>query len=79
MSLASCRWIGDVSSVQALSKIAVSMRKDEASLELKAVHIPDHLDILATHPSGANIHFLFTNVLGDSKGKVITRPLLKIT
>lgn len=53
-----------MSSVQALSKTVVNMRKDEVTLELKAVAIPDHLDILATHPSGASIHFLFTSVLG---------------
>ena len=60
------RWIGDVSSVQALGKTVVGMRKDQASLELKAVHIPDHLDILATHPCGATVHFLVSSVLGAS-------------
>jgi len=58
------RWLGDVSSVQALAKTVVGLRKDEETLELKAVHVPDHLDVLATHPSGANVHFLITSVLG---------------
>lgn len=53
-----------MSSVQAMGKTVVGMRKNEANLELKAVHIPDHLDILATHPSGATIHFLVSTVLG---------------
>lgn len=55
-----------MSSVFALSKTVVSVRKDTGSGDLKAVHIPDHLDVLATHPTGANVHFLITTVLGAS-------------
>jgi predicted dehydrogenase len=62
------RWIGDVTSVQALGKTVVSLRKDGDKGDLKAVHIPDHLDILAQHPSGAHVHFLFSSVLGAVQG-----------
>lgn len=61
--------------MQALGKVVVGMRKDEASLELKAVQVPDHIDILATHPSGANVHLLITSVLG-ARSRVVPENLL---
>ena len=65
------RWIGDVSSVQALGKTVVGLRKDQAGGQLKAVQVPDHLDVLATHPSGGNVHFLISSVLGKSLSRKV--------
>ena len=59
-----------MSSVLALGKTVVSLRKDGDKGDLRAVHIPDHLDILAQHPSGAHVHFLFSSVLGMRPAKI---------
>jgi predicted dehydrogenase len=57
------RWLGPARRVMAMTKIAVSRRKDGAG-ELRDVQMPDHVDILATLERGAVGHLRFSSVTG---------------
>ena len=57
------RWLGPVNNVMAMTKTAVTQRKD-ASGRLQAVTVPDHVDILADMACGAQAHLRFSAVTG---------------
>ncbi|MFN3974887.1 MAG: Gfo/Idh/MocA family protein [Dehalococcoidia bacterium] len=57
------RWLGPASKVMAMSKVVVKQRKDADGI-LRAVEVPDHLDILCEFASGALGHMRFSAVTG---------------
>jgi predicted dehydrogenase len=61
------RWVGEAKRVVALGKTFVPMRKD-ASGNLRAVRIPDHLEVVAEMVCGAIAHFQISAVTGLSGG-----------
>lgn len=61
------RWVGEAKRVSAMGKTFVPMRKD-ASGNLRAVRIPDHLEVVAEMACGAIAHFLISAVTGLAGG-----------
>lgn len=61
------RWVGEAKRVTALGKTFVPMRRD-ASGNLKAVRIPDHLEVVAEMACGAIAHFQISAVTGLAGG-----------
>ena len=59
------RWVGPARRIMAMSKVAVSRRKDEKGVPHE-VKVPDHVDILATLGSGAVAHLRFSAITGLS-------------
>jgi predicted dehydrogenase len=57
------RWIGDAASVAAMGKTTVRTRLD-ASGRMRAVGVPDHVDVIADMMCGAQAHFQVTAVSG---------------
>lgn len=57
------RWVGDVTEVMAMGKTHVKARVDPATGALHHLKIPDHIDVLGTLPSGAQLHMLISDVL----------------
>jgi predicted dehydrogenase len=57
------RWLGPVDQVMAMTKTVVKQRKD-AEGRLRAVTVPDHVDILAGLTSGAQAHLRFSAATG---------------
>ncbi len=57
------RWLGEAVSVVAKGKIFTKMRRDQSG-ELKAVKIPEHLDVVADMACGAQAHFQLSSVTG---------------
>ena len=57
------RWVGEVSSVTALSRVVVTSRPD-GSGSSKLMDIPDHVEILGEFPSGAMAHLRFSEANG---------------
>ncbi len=57
------RWIGPATKVMAMTKTAIAQRKDGTGL-LKAVTIPDHVDILCQMACGAQGHMHLSSITG---------------
>jgi predicted dehydrogenase len=57
------RWVGEATSVMARGKTFVRMRRD-ASGTMRAVRVPEHLDVIADMACGAQAHFQFSSVSG---------------
>ncbi|MFQ5802269.1 MAG: Gfo/Idh/MocA family protein [Candidatus Methylomirabilales bacterium] len=57
------RWVGPATRVMAMTKVCVPHRKD-ASGVLRAVTVPDHVDIIADLACGAIAHLRFSAVTG---------------
>ena len=57
------RWVGEATRVVAIGKTYVRMRKD-ANGVMRAVRIPEHIDIIADMSCGAQAHFQVSNVAG---------------
>jgi len=57
------RWIGPASRVMAIAKVWVPQRKETSGL-LRAVTVPDHVDVIADLACGATAHFRFSAVTG---------------
>ena len=57
------RWIGPASTVVAMTKTAVTQRKDSQGI-LRAVTVPDHVNILCEMECGAQAHMQFSAVTG---------------
>lgn len=57
------RWVGHATRVTALTKTFIKMRRDEEGL-LKAVRVPDHIDVVADMVSGAQLHLQVSSVAG---------------
>ena len=58
------RWVGTASKVMAMGKTFVKMRKDSQTGLQRAVHIPEHLDVLAEMACGAQARFGISNITG---------------
>jgi predicted dehydrogenase len=65
------RWVGEAASVMAMGKVYVKMRHDPHSGALKAVRIPEHVDIIADMICGAQAHFSISSVTGLAQGEGI--------
>jgi predicted dehydrogenase len=59
------RWIGEAARVQALGKVFVKQRRDDAG-GLRAVRVPEHLDVLADMACGAQAHIQVSAVTGHA-------------
>lgn len=57
------RWLGQATSVAAMGSIVVPERRN-ASGQMVAVTVPDHVDILATFRGGVTAHLRFSSVAG---------------
>jgi predicted dehydrogenase len=57
------RWVGEAVRLTAMGKTFTKMRKD-ANGQMRAVRIPEHLDIIADMVCGAQAHFQFSSVTG---------------
>lgn len=60
------RWIGAARRVTAMGKTFVKMRHDPETDRMRAVHVPDHLDVIADMACGAQARFGISNVTGLS-------------
>lgn len=61
------RWVGEAKRVTAMGKTFVPMRRD-AEGRLRAVRIPDHLEVVAEMVCGAVAHFQISAVTGLAGG-----------
>lgn len=61
------RWVGHSIRVLALGKTFVTQRRDETGL-LRAVRIPEHIDVLCDLECGAQAHFQVSSVTGHASG-----------
>ncbi|MCS7309133.1 MAG: Gfo/Idh/MocA family oxidoreductase [Armatimonadetes bacterium] len=61
------RWVGEAKRVAAIGKTFVPMRRD-ASGNLRAVRVPDHLEVVAEMVCGALAHFQISAVTGLAGG-----------
>lgn len=59
------RWVGHTNQVTAMGQTVVKMRKDWATGNLKAVQVPDHIDVLARMACGAQAHIVISAVAGE--------------
>lgn len=57
------RWVGEATSVMAMGKTFMKMRKDGEG-NLRAVRIPEHLDVVAEMACGAQLHMQSSMVSG---------------
>ena len=57
------RWVGEARSVIAMGKTFAKMRRDENGF-VRAVHIPEHLDVTADMACGAQMHLQISSVAG---------------
>ena len=57
------RWVGHTNRVTAFAKTYVKMRRDQEG-DLKAVRVPDHIDVLADMACGAQLHLQVSSVSG---------------
>jgi predicted dehydrogenase len=60
------RWVGEATRVQAAGQVFVPMRRDLETGGMRAVHIPEHLDVTADMACGAQAHFWLSSVAGLS-------------
>jgi predicted dehydrogenase len=58
------RWVGEATAVMAMGKTFVTMRRDQESSSMKAVHIPEHLTVLADMACGAQATFSISSITG---------------
>lgn len=64
------RWVGPAGRVMAMTRVCVPYRKD-AGGALRAVAVPDHVEIIATLVSGALAHLRFSAVTGLAPGNAV--------
>jgi predicted dehydrogenase len=57
------RWVGHATRVTAFTKTFVKMRRGEEG-EMKAVGVPEHIDVLADMACGAQLHLQVSSVAG---------------
>jgi predicted dehydrogenase len=58
------RWVGEATRVLAAGEIACPMRLDAESGAMRAVHIPDHVNVIADMACGAQAHLRLSSVTG---------------
>jgi predicted dehydrogenase len=61
------RWVGEATEVTAMSKTFVRARKDADGV-LRAIRVPDHLDVVAQLARGAQAHLCVSEVTGMRTG-----------
>jgi len=61
------RWVGEAKTVRAMTRVSVKQRKDSSGV-IKAISVPDHVDILAEMVCGAQARFQFSAVTGLAPG-----------
>ena len=57
------RWVGEATRVMAMGKTYAKMRKNQGG-RMRAVRMPDHLDVIADMACGAQAHFTYSQVTG---------------
>jgi predicted dehydrogenase len=57
------RWVGEATAVTAMGKTFVKMRRGDDG-RLKAVRIPEHIDVVADMACGAQLHLQVSSVAG---------------
>ncbi len=57
------RWVGEATRVQAMGKTFATMRADETG-NLRAVRVPEHVDVVADMACGAQLHMQVSSVTG---------------
>lgn len=57
------RWVGEATEIMAMGKTYVRMRKDADGV-MRAIRIPQHIDIVAGMACGAQMHIQISNVAG---------------
>ncbi len=57
-------WVGEANRVMAIGKTFVKTRKEAGSGELRAISIPDHIDVLADMDCGAQMNIQISSVTG---------------
>ncbi len=60
------RWVGEATGLMAMGRTIVTMRQNEG--RLKAVHVPDHLNIIAEMACGVQANFTISSVSGLAEG-----------
>jgi predicted dehydrogenase len=58
------RWVGEARIVTAMGKTHVRMRRDPQNGRMRAVHIPEHIDVTAAMACGAQAHFAISRLAG---------------
>lgn len=58
------RWVGEATRVMAMGKTFVKLRRDPQTNSLKAVRIPEHIDVLADLACGAQAHISVSRAIG---------------
>lgn len=64
------RWVGHATRVTAFAKTFVKMRRSEEG-DMKAVRVPEHIDVLADMACGAQLHLQVSGVAGLAGGPEI--------
>jgi predicted dehydrogenase len=59
------RWVGEATRVMAMGRVFVKQRRDEHG-HLRAVRVPEHLDVIADMACGAQAHLQFSAVTGQA-------------
>jgi len=62
------RWVGPATRVLAAGKVFVPLRRDPASGVMREVSIPEHLNVIADLPRGAQLHLMISSVAGLTGG-----------
>jgi predicted dehydrogenase len=65
------RWLGEATRVLAMGRVFVKQRRDEHGA-LRAVRVPEHLDVLADLACGAQAHIQISAVTGHAGPAAIT-------
>jgi predicted dehydrogenase len=65
---AALRWVGPVRNVFARGRIFTPQRQNEETGTVSTVDVPDHVDIIADLPNGAQVTYAFSTVCGLAPG-----------
>jgi predicted dehydrogenase len=65
------RWVGEATALSAMGKIFTPMRKDDSG-QLRAVKVPDHIDIMADMACGAQARLTISSVTGLAEPNTAT-------
>ncbi len=62
------RWVGPAARVTAMGQTFAKLRRDAQTGLLRAVQVPEHLDVVAEMVCGAQAHFMISSIAGLSGG-----------
>jgi predicted dehydrogenase len=65
------RWVGEATRVSAMGRVFVRQRQDETGA-LRAVRVPEHIDVLAEMACGAQAHLQISAVAGHAGAAEVT-------